>query len=149
MATGRQRIPLSQPQGIPNHILLSSIANDENESNTPHAAVTTLVEAIESAEIVASITGRAKHLYSIARKKSRYEELGRTFDEIHDLIALRVITQNTGDCYNALGVVHGLWPMVDGTFDDYISKPKSNGYQSLHTTVRGPRKHPCRGADSI
>ena len=123
---------------------ISSLVNRKRREREQYTsrAVTTLVEAIESAEIVASITGRAKHLYSIARKKSRYEELGRTFDEIHDLIALRVITQNTGDCYNALGVVHGLWPMVDGTFDDYISKPKSNGYQSLHTTVRGPENTP-------
>ena len=123
---------------------ISSLVNRKRREREQYTsrAVTMLVEAIESAEIVASITGRAKHLYSIARKKSRYEELGRTFDEIHDLIALRVITQNTGDCYNALGVVHGLWPMVDGTFDDYISKPKSNGYQSLHTTVRGPENTP-------
>ena len=106
-------------------------------------AVARLKEAIiENAGINASISGRAKHLFSIARKKKRYEELGRTFDEIHDLIALRVITDNAGDCYHALGVVHGLWPMVEGTFDDYISKPKSNGYQSLHTTVRGPENTP-------
>ncbi len=106
-------------------------------------AVDMLKEAIiEQAGIKASISGRAKHLYSIARKKNRYEELGRTFDEIHDLIALRVITQSTAECYYALGIVHGMWPMIEGTFDDYISKPKSNGYQSLHTTVRGPENTP-------
>ena len=96
----------------------------------------------EQAGIRACISGRAKHLYSIARKKRRYEELGRTFDEIHDLIALRVITQSTSECYYVLGIVHGMWPMIEGTFDDYISKPKSNGYQSLHTTVRGPENTP-------
>ena len=105
------------------------------------------VDMLQDAIIVkngvkAAITGRAKHLYSISRKKKRYEELGRTFDEIHDLIALRVITENTADCYNSLGIVHGLWPMIEGTFDDYISKPKSNGYRSLHTTVLGPDNTP-------
>ena len=90
----------------------------------------------------ASITGRAKHLYSIARKKRRYEQAGRTFDEILDLIALRVIVANEADCYNALGVVHSLWEMIPGSFDDYISNPKPNGYRSIHTTVRGPGKLP-------
>ena len=114
----------------------------EREAYT-NRAVKILQEAIiNQNNIEASITGRAKHLFSIARKKKRYEELGRTFDEINDLIALRVITQNTADCYNALGVVHGLWPMIEGTFDDYISKPKSNGYSSLHTTVLGPDNTP-------
>lgn len=106
-------------------------------------AVDILTDAVkEQAGIKASISGRAKHLYSIARKKRRYEELGRTFNEIHDLIALRVITQSTAECYYVLGIVHGMWPMIEGTFDDYISKPKSNGYQSLHTTVRGPDSTP-------
>ncbi len=114
----------------------------EREEYT-NRAVTILENAIiDRSGIKATISGRAKHLYSIARKKRRYEELGRTFDEIHDLIALRVITQNTADCYNALGIVHGLWPMIEGTFDDYISKPKSNGYSSLHTTVLGPDNTP-------
>ncbi len=99
-------------------------------------------EVIGRHGLKASITGRAKHLFSIHKKKQRYEELGRTFDEIHDLIALRVITENEQDCYNALGIVHGLWPMITGTFDDYISKSKPNGYRSLHTTVWGPGSTP-------
>ena len=114
----------------------------EREEYTSHAVDTLKDAIIENAGIKASISGRAKHLYSIARKKRRYEELGRTFDEIHDLIALRVITTTTSECYHALGIVHGMWPMIEGTFDDYISKPKSNGYQSLHTTVRGPENTP-------
>ncbi len=114
----------------------------EREEYT-HEAVKLLTEAVvDSSGINATISGRAKHLYSIARKKKRYEELGRNFNEIYDLIALRVITDNTVDCYNALGVVHGLWTMIEGTFDDYISKPKSNGYSSLHTTVWGPNNTP-------
>lgn len=114
----------------------------EREEYTSQAVDTLRESIIENAGIQASISGRAKHLYSIARKKRRYEELGRTFDEIHDLTALRVITDSTSDCYHALGIVHGMWPMIEGTFDDYISKPKSNGYQSLHTTVRGPENTP-------
>ena len=114
----------------------------EREAYTNRAVKILQDAIINQNEIEASITGRAKHLFSIARKKKRYEELGRTFDEINDLIALRVITQSTAECYNALGVVHGLWPMIEGTFDDYISKPKSNGYRSLHTTVLGPDNTP-------
>ena len=114
----------------------------EREEYTNRAVKILQDAIINQNNIEASITGRAKHLFSIARKKKRYEELGRTFDEIHDLIALRVITPSTADCYNALGVVHGLWPMIEGTFDDYISKPKSNGYSSLHTTVLGPDNTP-------
>lgn len=114
----------------------------EREAYTNRAVKILEDAVINQNNIEASITGRAKHLFSIARKKKRYEELGRTFDEINDLIALRVITQSTADCYNALGVVHGLWPMIEGTFDDYISKPKSNGYSSLHTTVLGPDNTP-------
>ncbi len=114
----------------------------EREQFTIRAVNLLKYAIVEKQGIKATVSGRAKHLYSISRKKRRYEELGRTFDEIYDLIALRVITESTGDCYNALGVVHGLWPMVEGTFDDYISKPKSNGYRSLHTTVRGPDNTP-------
>ncbi len=114
----------------------------EREEYTSRAVEMLTKAVIKQSGIDASITGRAKHLYSIARKKQRYEQLGRTFDEIHDLIALRVITYSTADCYNALGVVHGIWPMIEGTFDDYISKPKSNGYRSLHTTVLGPDNTP-------
>ena len=114
----------------------------EREEYTSRAVDSLEESIVNRSGIKAAITGRAKHLYSIARKKKRYEELGRTFDEIHDLIALRVITENAADCYNALGIVHGLWPMIEGTFDDYISKPKSNGYSSLHTTVLGPDNTP-------
>lgn len=101
-----------------------------------------LQDAIANAGIVAMISGRAKHLYSVYRKKKKYEREGKTFHEIHDLIALRVITEHDNDCYLALSAVHGLWPMVQGEFDDYVSRPKKNGYQSIHTTVLGPRNMP-------
>ena len=88
----------------------------------------------------AEISGRPKHIYSIYQKTERYAALGRDFDKIHDLLAIRVLVDTVPDCYNALGVIHSLWrPLPDG-FDDFIASPKPNGYQSLHTAVM------CRGA---
>ena len=88
--------------------------------------------------INALVLGRPKHLYSTFRKLKRYEALGRDFDEIYDLIALRIITDTVADCYSALGIVHSIWRPVQGQFDDYIASPKENLYQSLHTSVMGP-----------
>jgi len=83
----------------------------------------------------AEISGRPKHIYSIHQKMEKYSALGKNFDDIHDLLALRVLVDGVPDCYNALGVIHNLWhPLPDG-FDDFIANPKSNGYQSLHTDV--------------
>jgi GTP pyrophosphokinase len=78
------------------------------------------------------VEGRVKHFYSIWQKMKRKN---RTFDEIYDLIALRVITGDEVECYKALGFVHSLWTPVPGRIKDYIATPKSNGYRALHTTV--------------
>jgi guanosine-3',5'-bis(diphosphate) 3'-pyrophosphohydrolase len=89
--------------------------------------------------INAEISGRPKHLYSIAKKMERK---GADFGEIYDLHAIRVQVEEVKDCYAALGVVHSLWRPIPGQFDDYIAMPKANMYQSLHTAVIGPEAKP-------
>lgn len=83
----------------------------------------------------AEVSGRVKRLWSIWQKMQSKQ---LTFEEVHDLLAFRIIADTVGHCYGALGVVHGLWAPQSERFKDYIAQPKANGYQSLHTTVVGP-----------
>lgn len=102
-------------------------------------AMDILNQKIEEDGLEASIKGRPKHFYSIYEKMRRKN---LSLDQLYDLLALRVIVRNIADCYHVLGIVHTVWKPIPGQFDDYIANPKSNLYQSLHTTVVGPAGEP-------
>jgi len=98
-------------------------------------AVEALLKELEKAGLKAKVSGRSKTVYSIHRKMERYGQLGRNLDDIHDIIAIRVLVDKVEECYHALGIIHSLWHPIGTEFNDYIATPKENGYRSLHTTV--------------
>jgi len=102
-------------------------------------AIGVLERKLAEVDIKAQITGRPKNFYSIYKKMCDQK---KDFDEIYDLTAVRVITDSLKDCYGTLGVIHTLWKPISQRFKDFIAVPKSNGYQSLHTTVIGPKGDP-------
>jgi GTP pyrophosphokinase len=104
-----------------------------------NSLIALLQDKLGEVGIESKIAGRPKHFYSIWKKM---HEGGREFDEIYDLTAVRVLTKTVRDCYGALGVIHSLWKPVPGRFKDFIAMPKVNMYQSLHTTVIGPKGDP-------
>ena len=91
---------------------------------------------LSQAGIKGEVTGRPKHIYSII-KKMKSKQLD--FSELYDVRAVRILVDDVKDCYAALGLIHNLWQPIPGEFDDYIARPKSNNYRSLHTAVSGPR----------
>jgi GTP pyrophosphokinase len=111
---------------------------DERRSDREHFirdALAELGEALRDAGIKADLAGRPKHIYSIWKKMQRK---ALEFSDLYDIRAVRVLVDTVADCYAALGIVHALWPHLPGEFDDYVARPKSNGYRSLHTAVIGP-----------
>lgn len=98
-------------------------------------AMEVLKQEFERVGLKVEISGRPKHLFSIHQKMEKYAAQGKVFDDIHDLLALRVLVNTIPDCYTALGIVHSLWHPIHDQFDDFIANPKPNGYQALHTSV--------------
>jgi GTP diphosphokinase / guanosine-3',5'-bis(diphosphate) 3'-diphosphatase len=90
------------------------------------------------------VTGRPKHLWSIHRKMIKRD---KPYEEIYDLMAMRVIVETVADCYHALGIIHNKWTPLQERFHDYIATPKSNLYRSLHTTIFGPGRAAVRDPD--
>ena len=108
-------------------------------SSTSTQVLEEVRQRLAELRIDADVTGRPKHLWSI------YEKMvvkGREFDDIFDLVGIRVLVDSVKDCYAALGSIHATWKPVQGRFKDYVAMPKFNLYQSLHTTVVGPQGKP-------
>jgi guanosine-3',5'-bis(diphosphate) 3'-pyrophosphohydrolase len=122
------------PKRFEEIVALVDERNPEREAYLD-AVMTSIRDELRAVRVRGDVTGRPKHYYSIYQKMVLR---GKEFDEIHDLVAVRVIVESVRDCYAVLGQLHSVWRPVPGRFKDYIAMPKLNRYQSLHTTVVGP-----------
>ena len=126
------------PAGYQNLVVKVGQKRSERQENI-RMVIEELSAKLDEQHIRYDVDGRPKHFYSIYRKMVLQN---KPFDQIYDLIAIRVLVDTIPDCYTVLGIVHTLWNQIPGRFKDYISVPKANMYQSLHTTVVGGRKMP-------
>ncbi len=126
------------PDGYQNLIIKVGMKRAEREESI-HSVMKVLSDKLNEMHIHFEIAGRPKHFYSIYRKMVLQQ---KPFEQIFDLIAIRVLVDSVQDCYSVLGIVHTLWKQVPNRFKDYISMPKPNMYQSLHTTVVGDNGMP-------
>ncbi len=120
-----------QPKEYREIVNMVAMKRREREADL-NETVSFLEKRLAIAEVTARVMGRPKHLYSIYQKMVRQ---GKSFDQVTDILALRIITQTVSGCYNALGEVHSVWKPIPGRFKDYIALPKENMYQSIHTSV--------------
>lgn len=117
------------------HIAKQLVEKRRDREQYIESFIARLEKEVTQVNLQAKVVGRPKHIYSIWRKmKSK----GLSFENIFDIRAVRVLVENIGQCYTALGLVHTQWKYLPGEFDDYIATPKPNGYQSIHTAVIGP-----------
>ena len=113
--------------------------NRKNREGYVDKIVTEIKKVLDDNAIQAEVTGRPKHFFSIYQKM---DQQGLSFDQLYDVLAVRVIVESVRDCYGALGLIHSTWKPIAGRFKDYIAMPKTNMYQSLHTAIIGPQGKP-------
>jgi len=130
-----------EPEQYHRIVKLIAARRTQRESFIAEASQT-LSSELDKVGLKAEVSGRPKHIYSIHQKTEKYAAMGKDFDNIHDLVALRVLVDTVPDCYSALGIIHSLWRPLPDEFDDFIANPKPNGYQSLHTAVMYQGKVP-------